>query len=211
MVPIRNNVRSFDFSIELPSICGQFQVAEKYQYPSWSNSVVCCTATYMSYLRSLYLYPTTFLLVKWNLYFCVMQYLPSECVDWYAMRWLQADTHNTFSTTNLCCLLGTNRFVGLSSTPHGRSLTCFSSSIHVIIQSGIMYAQEGPIIFGPSLFCNDRIVFIKATFILLYDGLATSKRLKVDDKRVWLGVHFEFAKLRVLLFFCHFHYCSWVR
>ena len=34
MVPIRNNVRSFDFSIELPSICGQFQVAEKYQYPS---------------------------------------------------------------------------------------------------------------------------------------------------------------------------------
>ena len=123
-----------------------------------------------------------------------MQYLPSECVDRYAMRWLQADTHYTFSTTNPCCLPGTNRFVGVSSTPHGRSLTCFSSSIHVIIQSGIMYAQEGPIIFGPSFFCNDRIVFIKATFILLYDGLATSKRLKVDDKRVWLGVHFEFAK-----------------
>jgi len=83
---------------------------------------------------------------------CVMQYQPSECVDWYVMRWLEAGTHNTFSTTNLCCLLGTNRFVGLSSTPHGRSLTCFSSSIHVIIQSGIMYAQEGPIIFGPPLF-----------------------------------------------------------
>ena len=124
------------FSVTLLGIFGQFQVAEKYQYPTWSNSgfVLYC------HVQELVCSQQTFwlLLVEWNLCFCVMQYLPlpSKCTNWYAMRWLQADTLRTFSTTNSCCLLGTNRFVGVSSTstPHGRSLTCCSSSIDVMIQ-----------------------------------------------------------------------------
>lgn len=87
-------------------------------------------------------------------------------VDWYAM------TSSWHVHYILAVYLGPTSLLVLSST----------WPFLVIKQSSIIYAQEGPD-FIRSTICNDKIAFVKAAFILLYNELATFKRLKTEGMR----------------------------